>query len=102
MGNDGYNASCFILDEFHATKTWDLYNVMKSSQGMRDQPLAIIITTAGYLLNGYPCYEHRLNCIDILKGNKTDDTQFSLIFELDANDDWEDESNWIKCAPSLG
>lgn len=102
MGNDGYNSSCFVLDEFHAAKNWDLYNVMKSSQGMRQQPLAIIITTAGFLLNGYPCYEHRQNCIDILKGNKTDDTQFSAIYELDKDDDWEDEDNWIKCAPSLG
>lgn len=102
MGNDGYNSSCFILDEFHAARDWDLYNVMKSSQGMRQQPLAIIITSAGFLLNGYPCYEHRLTCIDILKGNKIDDTQFSAIYELDANDDWEDKSNWIKCSPSLG
>lgn len=102
MGNDGYNSSCFVLDEFHAAKSWDLYNVMKSSQGMREEPLAVIITTAGFLLNTYPCYEHRLNCIDILKGNKVDDTQFSAIYELDRDDDWEDESNWIKCAPSLG
>ena len=102
MGNDGYNASCFILDEFHAARSWDLYNVLKSSQGMRSQPLSIIITSAGFLLNGYPCYEHRLTCMDILKGNKVDDTQFSAIYELDEEDDWLDESNWIKCAPSLG
>lgn len=102
MGNDGYNASCFILDEFHAARSWDLYNVLKSSQGMRSQPLSIIITSAGFLLNGYPCYEHRLTCMDILKGNKVDDTQFSAIYELDEDDDWLDESNWIKCAPSLG
>lgn len=102
MGNDGYNASCFVLDEFHAAKSWDLYNVMKSSQGMREQPLAIIITSAGFLLNGYPCYDYRLNCLDILKGNKEDDTQFSAIYELDSQDDWEDENNWLKCAPSLG
>lgn len=102
MGNDGYNSSCFILDEFHAARDWQLYNVMKSSQGMRRQPLSIIITTAGFLLNGYPCYEHRLTCLDILKGNKIDDTQFSAIYELDPKDDWEDESNWIKCSPSIG
>jgi phage terminase large subunit-like protein len=102
MGNDGYNSSCFVLDEFHAAKNWDMFNVLKSSQGMRTQPLAIIITTAGFLLNGYPCYEHRQNCIDILKGNKTDDSQFSAIYELDDGDNWEDESNWEKCAPSLG
>ena len=102
MGNDGYNSSCFILDEFHAAKTWDLYNVMKSSQGMRTQPLAIIITTAGFLLNGYPCYEHRLMCMEILKGNKMDDSQFSAIYELEDEDDWEDESTWVKCSPSIG
>lgn len=102
MGNDGYNSSCFVLDEFHAAKNWDLYNVLKSSQGMRQQPLAIIITTAGFLLNSYPCYEHRQTCLDILKGNKVDDSQFTAIYELDDGDDWCDESNWIKCAPSLG
>ena len=102
MGNDGYNSSCFILDEMHAMKTWDLYNVLISSQGMREQPLAIIITTAGFLLNGYPCYEHRLTCLDILKGNKQDDSQFSAIYELDDGDEWNNEDNWLKCAPSLG
>lgn len=102
MGNDGYNSSCFIIDEFHAARNWDLYNVMKSSQGMRKQPLAIIITTAGFLLNSYPCYEHRLTCIDILKGNKVDDSQFSAIYELDEGDDWENPQSWAKCSPSLG
>ena len=102
MGNDGYNASCFILDEFHANRDWNLWNVMRSSQGMRKQPLSIIISTAGFLLNGYPCYEQRQNSIDILRGNKVDDTQFSAIYELDKEDDWLDESNWIKCCPSLG
>ena len=102
MGLDGYNASCFILDEFHAAKDWNLYNVLISSQGMRQQPLAIVITTAGFLLNGYPCYEYRKTCIEILKGLKQDDSQFAAIYELDKDDDWQDEKNWIKCSPSLG
>lgn len=102
MGLDGYNSSCFILDEVHAMKDWSLYNVLISSQGMRTQPLAILITTAGFLLNGYPCYEQRQVCLDILRKNKIDDTQFSAIYELDNEDNWEDEENWIKCSPSLG
>lgn len=102
MGNDGYNASCFIIDEFHAAKNLDLYNVMKSSQGMRRQPLGIIITTAGFLLSGYPCYDMRKTCMEVLRGLKHDDTQFTAIFELDEGDNWKDEKNWIKCAPSLG
>ena len=102
MGNDGYNAHCFILDEFHAAKNWDLYNVMISSQGMRTQPLAIVITTAGFLLNSYPCYDYYENCIEILKKLKKDDSQFSAIYQLDENDDWKNEEVWVKCAPSLG
>jgi phage terminase large subunit-like protein len=102
MGNDGYNSSCFILDEFHAARDWQLYNVMKSSQGMRAQPLGIVISTAGFLLNQYPCYEYRITCLDILRGNKEDDAQFSAIYELDEGDNWQDEKNWIKCNPSLG
>lgn len=102
MGNDGYNSSAFVIDEFHAARSWSLYNVMKSSQGMRQQPLAIVITTAGFLLNGYPCYEYRETCLEILNGIKSDDSQFAAIYELDEGDDWQDEKNWIKCAPSLG
>ena len=102
MGNDGYNSSMFIIDEFHAMKTWDLYNVMVSSQGMRTQPLGIVITTAGFLLQGYPCYDMRQTCCEILDGLKEDDSQFAALYELDENDDWKDENCWNKAVPSLG
>ena len=102
MSLDGYNSSLFIIDEFHAAKDWSLYNVMKSSQGMREQPLSIIITTAGFLLAGYPCYEQRSVCIDILRGLKQDDSIFCALYEPDENDDWQDEKTWIKSNPSLG
>lgn len=102
MTLDGLNSSTFIADEAHSYKNWDLWNVLKSSQGFQTQPLAIMITTAGFLLDGYPLYEFRKTCIEILKGDKTDDSQFSLIYELDEGDEWDDETKWIKCSPSLG
>lgn len=102
MTLDGYNSSCTLIDEFHAAKDWELYNVMKSSQGMRLQPLTIICTTAGFLLDGFPLYEYRKVCMDILRGKKEDDSQFSMIYELDPDDDYRDRKNWIKCCPSLG
>lgn len=101
MGNDGYNASCFILDEFHAMKDWKLYNVMKTSQGARKNPLAIVITTAGYLQSGYPCYDMRIACKEILRGYKTNDGQFSAIYDLEEGDDWTDQTIWKKANPSL-
>lgn len=87
----------------HAQKNWDLYNVMKSGQGFQSQPLAIVITTAGYRLAGYPLYEMRQVCIDILIGVKDDDSQFSALYQLDDDDDWmNDETCWVKANPSLG
>lgn len=103
MGMDGYNSSCSIIDEFAAAKDWGLYNVLISSMGMRTQPLMLIITTAGFLTGeAYPCYSMYVTCKQILRGIKKDDTMFPLIYELDEEDDWKDEQNWIKCAPSLG
>lgn len=75
---------------------------MASSQGMRKQPLMIIITTAGFRLNSYPCFEYTRMCKEVLKGAKDDDNLFALIYQLDEDDNWEDENVWIKANPSLG
>lgn len=102
MGLDGWNSSVVIFDEFHAQKNWDLYNVMKSSQAAREQPLMIVLTTAGFLIGeAYPCYSTWETCIDILRKDKQDDAYFSAIYQLDEVDDWQDEECWIKCSPSL-
>lgn len=103
MTLDGRNSSTFIQDEFAAAKNWDVWNVMVSSQGFQEQPLAIAITSANFLLDGYPCYEWRKTCMEILKGEKTDDSTFAALYELDADDDWmNEESCWVKSNPSLG
>lgn len=102
MGLDGYNSSVVLFDEFHSQRNWDLYNVMKSSQGAREQPLMIVLTTAGFLIgDSYPCYSTWETCIEILRKEKQDDTFFSAIYQLDKDDDWEDEDCWEKCSPSL-
>ena len=103
MTLDGLAADSFVLDEWHAAKNYDLYQVMKSSQGHAQQPLAIVLSTAGFLLSGFPLYETRLSDIDILEGKKTDDSRFIALYEMDADDDpMNDESVWIKANPSLG
>lgn len=98
---DGFNASLFVEDELHEAKDSRLYDVMKSSQGMRQNPLAVCITSAGF--NKYSfCYQMRRTCIEILEGVKTDDTQFSAIYCLDEEDDWKDETVWAKANPNVG
>lgn len=100
-GNDGYNSYCFVLDECHEQKDSKLWDVMVSSQGMRDNSLAMIITTAGFNKFGF-CYSYRQTCIDILHGVKEDDSQFTAIYTIDDGDDWRDRDNWVKANPSLG
>jgi phage terminase large subunit-like protein len=97
---DGLNASCVILDEFHAAKTAQVYDVLKSSQVMREQPLFIVITTAGFDKKG-PCYSLRITAKEVLEGLKTDDTTFIAIYAPDINDDWTDSTTWIKSNPNL-
>ena len=100
-GNDGYNSYCFILDECHEQKDSKLWDVMVSSQGMRENSLGIIITTAGFNKFGF-CYGYRQSCIDILYGLKENDSQFAAIYTIDDSDDWADSSVWKKANPSLG
>lgn len=100
-GNDGYNSYCFILDECHEQKDSKLWDVMVSSQGMRENSLGIIITTAGFNKFGF-CYNYRQSCVDILNGLKENDSQFAAIYTIDNDDDWADSTVWKKANPSLG
>lgn len=100
-GNDGYNSYCFVLDECHEQRDSRLWDVMCSSQGMRENSLGIIITTAGFNKFGF-CYGYRQTCTEILSGVKEDDSQFAAIYTLDEDDDWHDEKIWAKANPSLG
>lgn len=99
--NDGWNSFLFIVDEYHSAPNSSMYDVMKSSQGNRDNPLAIVITTAGFNLFS-PCYQLRQTNIEILAGIKKDDTVFAAIYTLDSEDDWKDPNNFIKSNPNLG
>jgi phage terminase large subunit-like protein len=99
---DGFDPSYGIIDEYHAHPNDMMLNVLESGMGARRQPLMDIITTAGFNKD-YPCYLNlRKTASDILEGKKHDDSFFALIYELDPDDDWQDETNWIKANPNLG
>jgi len=98
---DGYNCSVGIVDEYHSAPTSFVRDVLRSSMGMRTNPLLITITTAGFDKN-LPCYELRTVTSDIISGNKTDESFFGVIYSLDDKDDWHDPQTWIKANPNLG
>ena len=100
MNNDGWNAHCFVGDECHAYPSSAIYDVMVSSQGSRQNPMGILISTAGFLIHGF--FAHFVQtCKEILSGTKEDDSTFAAIYELDPDDDWKDETVWIKSNPNL-
>lgn len=98
---DGLNIHGAIVDELHAHKTRDMWDVLVTATGSRRQPLVFAITTAGYDRHSV-CYEQHDYTKKVLSGIVEDDTHFGLIYSLDKGDDWQDESNWIKANPNLG
>lgn len=100
---DGLSPSLFIQDEGHASKTDETFSVLKTGQGSRKSPLAVTISTVGFLVGEqYPMYAQWKTCENILRGNTIDDTWFSALFQIDEEDQWDDETCWIKSNPSLG
>ena len=100
---DGFSPNVFIVDEYHQAKTNELFNILRTGQGIRQNPLGCIITTAGFNVgNEFPLYNLWSKVKSILSGNIIDDTVFSAIYQLDEEDDYKDESVWIKSNPTLG
>lgn len=103
---DGLNVHGAVIDELHAHKTRDTWDVLDTATGSRRQPLIFAITTAGYNRQSI-CWEQHQYTEKVLSRTIEDDTWFGVIFTLDQDDDgelddWEDEGNWIKANPNLG
>ena len=98
---DGFNPQCALIDEYHAHKTSEIYDVLVSGMGARSEPLIIIITTAGFELN-YPCYSVEYKYVSQILDPENpieNDEYFVMINELDPDDDYKDESVWPKANP---
>lgn len=97
---DGYNCSFGVIDEFHSAPNSQVRDVIRSSQGMRKNPMLITITTAGFD-KSLPCWELRTVASEIAAGIKQDDSFFSAIYSLNENDDWQNQDLWIKANPNI-
>lgn len=103
IGNpgDGASPSCAIVDEFHEHDTPDLYDTMETGMGAREQPLMLVITTAGYNIAG-PCHEKHEESTKVLEGTLENDEMFPCIFGCDPGDDWCDPKTLRKANPNYG
>lgn len=98
---DGLNSHAVIIDELHAIKDRNLYDVMKQSMAAREQPLLSMITTAGFVrecifddIYDYAC--------KVLDGVIEDERFLAFIYELDDRSEWTDFRCWEKANPGLG
>jgi len=98
---DGLNVHGAVVDEVHAHKKRDLWDVIESADGARSQPLISAITTAGKDTGGI-CFELRSYTIKVLDGTHQDETWFGVIYTIDEGDDWKDPKVWRKANPNLG
>lgn len=98
---DGLNTHIAVIDELHAHKTRELYDVVVTSLGKRRQPLLWVITTAGFDNTGI-CYEVRTMVTRVLDRTVIDDAQFGIIYTIDPDDDWRTEAALKKANPNWG
>lgn len=98
---DGLDVHGAVIDEIHAMKNRDIYDLLRQGTGARQQPLIITITTNGFVRNSI-FDEQYAYASKWLKGEIDDDSFLAFIYELDEREEWLEEKAWIKANPGLG
>lgn len=98
---DGSSPSCAIVDEYHEHDTSDLVDTMETGMGSREQPLMLMITTAGFNIAG-PCFDQETEAKKVLEGVLDNDELFALIYTIDDSDKWDDPKSLYKANPNMG
>lgn len=98
---DGASPHCSIHDEYHEHDSDEQVDTMRTGMGARQQPLQLIITTAGDNISG-PCYMEFEDGKKILDGVVVSDEVFVIIFTMDEDDDWTSELALRKANPNYG
>ncbi len=102
---DGLNVHGAFLDEVHAWKDKNLYDVIVDGETARTQPMTIITSTAGTVREGIYDQKYK-ECEDIINGwndpeGYHDDKVLPIVYELDNRQEWTRPSCWGKANPSL-
>lgn len=92
----GLNPTLVIYDELAQSKTRDLYDVLDTSMGARQEPLFIVISTQS------PDPQHTLSLLIDDGLNSDDPTIATHLYEVDEDADIFDETVWRDANPALG
>ena len=97
----GFNASLVVYDELHAARSRNLYDVLSTSMGGRENPLMLIISTAGYDRHSilWELYAHAQK---VQENPALDPTFLPILYEAPPEADWTSEKVWKQANPALG
>lgn len=100
---DGLNVHGACMDEIHAWKDKNLYDVIYDGMTAREQPMLFETTTAGTVreLVYDEKYDYASKVIDGIEGFE-DERLLPIIYELDSRDEWTKPECWEKANPGLG
>lgn len=102
--SDGLNVSLGICDEvasWQGDQGLKFWEVLKSSQGARRQPLLLGMTTAGYLNDGIYDELYRRST-RYLMGDSKEKRLLPFIYQIDDPRKWNDINELKKANPNLG
>lgn len=98
---DGASPTLAIVDEYHEHDTDDLVTTMETGMGARNQPLTLVITTAGSDISS-PCYAMVIEGRRMLEGIVEDHQLLAVMYGIDPTDDWTDAASLEKANPNIG
>jgi phage terminase large subunit-like protein len=100
-GAHGYNSHGIVFDELHTQPNRELWDVLTSSVGARDQPLTIAITTAGFDRESI-CWEQHQYALAVRDGEIDDPTFLPVIYAAPPEAPWDDPDVWRQANPCYG
>lgn len=100
----GLNVSGAVLDELHVYKGFELIEAIESGTVAREQPLIVIITTAGLDQDGTPYAEKRAYAMAVTEGEVPDPRTWAVIYTIGEEDleRWDTPEVWAKANPGFG
>ena len=102
---EGRNIDFAIIDEVHEMKENIIVKSIEQSQSLKDNPKLIMITTEGFVIDGF--LDHELErARKIVYGesdSKADKRYLPWLYTQDSESEiWQDRTSWVKSNPTLG
>ena len=98
---DGSSPSCAIVDEYHEHQDSTLFDTMETGMGAREQPVMLVITTAGSSIGG-PCHQLIRDSERMLEGAIDRPDLWAMLYTIDQGDDWTSDLALRKANPNYG